>query len=417
MQRHDLQSANAAGLSRRTLFSHGGAAIAGLTAAGGFQGKAFAQSGAQVIPWLDQPMAVPPGPIQLPQTLKPGFLWTVASGAPEPGRVIHNLQRWEDLDSWITPNERFFNVAHYDRPVIDPNNWSLEVTGLVEQPLKLSLAQLKALPRQETTCTIECSGNRGLPFFTSAVGNAKWSGTPLAALLAQARPMKNGTEVVFIGADAGEEIVRDVTILSHFARSLSLAEAMDQNTLLCYDMNGAALPAANGFPLRLIVPDWYGVASVKWLKRIEIQDSRFMGRFMARDYVTVREEKRNGESYWAETAIGRWRLASAAARVVRQGSQYRVHGMAWGAPVKGVEVQLDGGAWLPATLDTSQNAKSAWTFWSIDWPSPTPGEHTVTSRAIDASGNVQPAASDPAMTGKKTYWESNAQATRRIRFG
>ena len=417
MPHHDIQNTNAAGLRRRTLFSHGGAAIAGLTAAGGFQGTAFAQSGTQVIPWLDQPMAVPPGPIQLPQTLKPGFLWTVASGAPEPARVIHNLQRWEDLDSWITPNDRFFNIAHYDRPVIDPNTWSLEVTGLVEQPLKFSLAQLKALPRQETICTIECSGNRGLPFFTSAVGNAKWSGTLLAALLAQARPRKNGTEVVFIGADAGEEILRDTTIRSHFARSMSLAEAMDPNNLLCYDMNGAPLPAANGFPLRLIVPDWYGVASVKWLKRIEIQDSRFMGRFMARDYVTVREEQRNGESYWAETAIGRWRLASASARVVRQGGQYGVHGMAWGGPVKRVEVQFDGGPWLPAALNASQNAKSAWVFWSIDWPSPTPGEHSVTSRAVDVSDNVQPAANDPAMAGKKTYWESNAQATRRIRIG
>ena len=417
MSHIDSRNDNTVGLSRRNLVSRGTASMVGLAMGSRFWDRAFAQSGDGVIPWLDQPMAIPQGPIQIPQTMKPGFGWTVASGLPEPGRVIGNLQRWEDLDTWITPNDRFFNIAHYDRPVIDPGAWSLEISGLVERPLTLSLAQLRAMPRRDAVCTIECSGNRGLPFLTSAVGNAKWAGAALASVLAQARPKKTGTEVVFIGADAGEEIIRSVSIRSNFARSMSLAEAMDPNHLLCYEMNGAPLPAANGFPLRLIAPGWYGVASVKWLKRIEVRDTRFMGRFMARDYVTLREENHNNETFWAETGIGRWRLTSAPAQVVKKNNQYRVSGMAWGGPVSRVEVQFDGGPWLPATVDNTRTGKFAWKFWSVTWPNPMPGEHTVASRAIDADGNVQPSANDPLLAGKKTYWESNGQVPRRIRIG
>jgi DMSO/TMAO reductase YedYZ molybdopterin-dependent catalytic subunit len=377
--------------------------------------RAFAQQEEQVIPWVDQPGDVPPGPIQMPQTMKPGFFWTVATGPLEPGKIIHNLQKWEDMGSWITPNDHFFQITHYGTPDIDPKTYSLEVTGLVDKPLKLSLEQLRALPRFKVTSTIECSGNRGLPFLISAVGNAEWGGASLADILRQAKPRKTGTEIVFIGHDAGEEVIRDVSIRANFGRSMSLDDAMSPNNLLCYEMNNAALPARNGFPLRLIVPGWYGVANVKWLKRIEVRDTRYMGRFMARDYVTLREEKINNESFWSETAIGRMLLTSAPARVVKQGERYRVRGMAWGGPVSRVEVQVDGGEWIPAPLD-SQKGEFAWRFWSADWPNATPGEHSITSRAFDTKGNMQPPGNDPLLAGKKTYWESNGQAARHIRI-
>jgi DMSO/TMAO reductase YedYZ molybdopterin-dependent catalytic subunit len=278
----------------------------------------------------------------------------------------------------------------------------------------MNLEQLKTLPRQQVTCTVECSGNRGLPFFTTGIGNANWAGAALASLLRRAKPKKSGTEVVFIGHDAGDEIVRDLTIRSNFARSMSLDDAMNPNNILCYEMNGATLPASNGFPLRLIAPGWYGIAHVKWLKRIEVRDTRFMGRFMARDYVTVREETREGETFWSETSVGHWRLASAPARVVRNGTNYRVLGMAWGGSIARVELQIDGGAWQPATIETKSNALFAWKLWSVDWVHPSPGDHAVTSRAFDTEGNVQPPANDPSIAGKRTYWESNGQATRHI---
>jgi DMSO/TMAO reductase YedYZ molybdopterin-dependent catalytic subunit len=200
----------------------------------------------------------------------------------------------------------------------------------------------------------------------------------------------------------------------NFARSMSLADAMQPENLLCYEMNGADLPPDNGFPLRLIAPGWYGIANVKWLKRIEIRDRRFMGKFMARDYVTIREEDRDGETVWAETSVGRALLKSAPARVTHAEARYRISGAAWGAPIAQVEVSIDDGPWMPATIDTTDEAEFAWKMWYFDWGAPTAGEHTVTSRATDTSGNVQPAMDDPRIARKHTYWESTGQITRKV---
>jgi DMSO/TMAO reductase YedYZ molybdopterin-dependent catalytic subunit len=173
-------------------------------------------------------------------------------------------------------------------------------------------------------------GNHGFPFFTGGIGNARWAGTLLAPILEEAGILENGIEVVFWGTDAGEIGVRDIKFKQNFARSMSLEDAMSSDNILCYEMNGAPLPAPNGFPLRLIAPGWYGIANTKWLKRIEVRDRRFMSLLMGRDYVTIREEDNDGEPVWAETSVGRWRLKSAPARVTQIGSNYRILGMAWG---------------------------------------------------------------------------------------
>ena len=380
-------------LQRRVVL---GGAVAGAAWLGG---RAFAQPGANpvVIPWSDQPPPVPP-PL---------------------ANIIKGLTRWEDLDRWITPNEKWFSIAHYNRPVIDEKAWRLDVAGMVAKPLTLTIDELKAMPRQEVTSTIECSGNDGLPFLTSAVGNARWAGTSLAGLLNAAQVKPGALEVVFYGADQGEEVVHkdsplEVKFNGTFARSMSLDDAMNPANLLCYEMNGSPLPAANGFPVRLIAPGWFGVANVKWLRGIELRDTRYLGRFMGRDYVTVREVERDGKSTVTETSVGRMLLKSAPAKVMSQNGRLRIDGMAWGpAPIAAVEVRIDNGPWTKATLE---DAKSdfAWRPWRLDW-SPTPGEHTVTSRAIDTAGNIQPAMDDPSIATKKTYWESNGQVTRRIR--
>jgi DMSO/TMAO reductase YedYZ molybdopterin-dependent catalytic subunit len=348
--------------------------------------------GEEVLPWLDQP-------------------------GPNPsGGVVENLQPWEDLAAFLTPNDKFFRVSHYDKPVIDQKSWKLEIGGLVKKPMTLALADIKARPRQEVVFTIECGGNHGFPWFTSGIGTAKWGGTPLAPLLKQAGVTNRGSEVVFWGADAATEVVRDMKLPQHFARSLSLADAMSPNNLLCYQMNGVALPQPHGAPVRLVAPGWYGVANVKWLTRIEVRDSRFMGRFMARDYVTIREEQHNGQTDAVETSVGRTLLKSAPAKVTRKDGNCRIVGAAWGAPVARVEVRVDGGPWRAATIDRSEQARFAWSIWSVSWADAAPGEHTITSRAIDAQGNVQPAMDDPRIANKKTYWESNGQVTRRIRL-
>jgi DMSO/TMAO reductase YedYZ molybdopterin-dependent catalytic subunit len=292
-------------------------------------------------------------------------------------------------------------------------DWRLQVDGLVIKPLTLTLAQLRARPHQQVTFTLECSGNHGFPFVTGNIGTAMWTGTPLAPLLREAGWQPEVTEVVFWGADSGPGTVGEQTVTEQFARSMTLAEALDPN-LLCYEMNGVPLHPAHGFPLRLIAPGWYGVANVKWLVGIELLNQRYEGRFMGRDYVTQRKVVQSGREVTRFTSVGRSRLKSAPARVVR-GEQYRIEGVAWGVPIGQVEVRVNDGAWQRAYL-VGEDAGSgfAWRRWSLDWGKPAPGEYTIISRASDTRGRVQPAPSEPEIATKLTYWESNGQITRRI---
>ena len=308
-------------ISRRTLVKQGGAALAGLSVLR-LAGPAHAfqdEPGGEVIPWLDQP--------------EPN---------PEPEAIVRQLE-WEQLDSWITPNDQFFVIKHFNEPQLREDDWRLQISGLVERPLTLTLDDLKARARREVTFTLECSGNTGLPFFIGGIGNATWAGTPLAPLLEEAGIREDGIEVVFWGADAGEQTWREVTITEQFARSMALADALSPDNLLAYEMNGEPLPNLNGYPVRLIAPGWYGVANVKWLTRIEVLDRRYQGHFMARDYVTIREEEVDGETVWTFTAVGRDRLKSAPAKVTKRGERYEIMGAAWGAPIAGVEVRIDDG--------------------------------------------------------------------------
>jgi DMSO/TMAO reductase YedYZ molybdopterin-dependent catalytic subunit len=383
-------------ITRRTLMQTGGAALASLSVLR-LAGPAHAfvsQSEGEVIPWLDQP-----------------------EENPVPEVIVKQLD-WEKLDSWITPNDQFFVIKHFNQPDLNEQDWRLEISGLVDQPMTLTLDDLKARERQEVTFTLECSGNTGLPFFNGGIGNATWAGTPLAALLDEAGVQEDGIEVVFWGADAGEQVWRDMNITEHFARSMSLEDARNPDNLLVYEMNDEPLPPLHGFPLRLIAPGWYGIANVKWLSRIEVMDRRYQGNFMARDYVTIREEERDGESVWTFTSVGHNRLKSAPAKVTRQSDHYGIMGAAWGGPIAKVEVRIDQGPWQPATLETDDGKGNAftWTFWTLDWGTPSSGEHSITSRAIAENGEVQPAPDDPFLAGKTTFWESNGQITRRVRI-
>ncbi|HKO28314.1 MAG TPA: molybdopterin-dependent oxidoreductase [Solirubrobacteraceae bacterium] len=409
-------------LSRRTLLKGGGAAIAGLSALR-VAGPAHAfpgQAGEQVIPWLDPP---PPNPV--------------------PG-AVGKLLDWEALSSWLTPADNFFTINHYGFPTVDMVAWRLAVSGLVARPQSLSLTDLKARSRHEVTFTLECSGNHGFPWFIGGIGNARWGGTPLAPLLERAGVLEQGTEVVFWGADQGPVAIRDnggvlrpghtgqvqpdadgnldLKITEHFARSMSLEEALAPENLLCYEMNGAPLPSEHGFPLRLIAPGWYGVANVKWLTRIEVMDQRYTGRFMARDYVSIREQARDGQTVWTFNNVKHDRLKSAPAKVTRRRGRYAIMGAAWGAPIAEVEVQIDDGPWRTAILDDQRSWKAgrrdrsglAWRFWTFDWGKPDAGEHSIRSRAFDVDGNIQPPPDDPFLAAKVTYWENNGQIARRV---
>jgi len=186
---------------------------------------------------------------------------------------------WDQL-AMTTPNEQFFFVKHYDYPTVDMNAWKLDIGGLVNKPLTLSLDALKARPKKEPTLLLECSGN---PATGGLIGNCKWTGTPLAPLLKEAGLKPAATDVVFFGWDTGTEKLGNAEYKMNFGRDLTMADAMRDDVLLAWDMNGKPLEDHHGAPLRLIVPGWYGVAWVKYLTRIEVHDRPYQNRFMARD--------------------------------------------------------------------------------------------------------------------------------------
>jgi len=427
-------------VSRRTLLKDGGAVLAGLSLQGAGQARFPSEDDREKDAWDDdQPdpsqSLGQPGDVVLP--------WLDQRPGSPPENIAGSQLVWEELDSWLIPPEKFHYVAHYGVPTsgLDAGSWHVGVSGLVANPLSLTLAELQARPRREVDFTLECSGNHGFPVVTGLIGNARWGGTPLAPVLEQARLLKDAIEVVFYGIDGGMQTIRDntgivsagqtgtippvgggLTVFEQFARSMSLDDALDPRNLLCYEMNGEPLPHKNGFPVRLIAPGWYGVANVKWLTRIEVRDQRHAGNYMARDYVTIREEHRgSSDPFWTFSTVRHFRLKSAPAKVVRRGSRYVVLGVAWGAPIAAVEVRVDNGPWRPAKLfgplAHRRNRRGlAWRFWTFGWGMPAAGQHSVTSRAFDADGNVQPAPDDPFLASKVTFWESNGHITRQVRI-
>ena len=334
------------------------------------------------------------------------------------GRGIY----WQKLTRWITPNEQLYEVSHYGRPKTSADDWAVTFSGELGKPRRVSLAELKRRKVRTVTATLECGGNGSGPGFVGAIGNIRWTGTPLGPLLRDLGLTRRSREVVFYGADEKVEKIRDKDYPQHFARSLCLEHALRDEVLLAWEMNGEPLSEAHGMPLRLIVPGWFGIAWVKWLDRIQVLDRRFMGKWMAREYVTLRgSELGDGSMDWCETSVCNMNVKSITARVVRRADGvHRVSGAAWsdGTPLARVEVRVDGGPWQPARLLKKPSREPyTWTFWEFDWAQAPAGEHTLVSRAIDADGRVQPAADDPAIRNKRTYWDANAQWVRRIRIG
>src|SRR5687767_13426384 len=291
-----------------------------------------------------------------------------------------------------TPDGLHYLLIHFDIPAADPATWRLDVCGLV-----LELQQIMALPAKTQRVTMECAGNgRGqlaprypsVPWLEEGVSTADWTGVALAEVLRKAGLRKNVTEIVFHGADRGF----DAGVEHNFARSLVLAQALREEVLLAYAMNGAPLPPQHGAPLRLVVPRWYGMASVKWLQAIEAIDHAFDGFQQARGYHFRRRAEEKGEpctlmrvnSLMAPPGIPDFYSRR---RTVEAGA-VTLAGRAWSgsAPIARVQWALDD-VWRDANLSPSRDL--CWRGWSAEWPA-TPGSHELACRATDAAGNVQP---------------------------
>jgi DMSO/TMAO reductase YedYZ molybdopterin-dependent catalytic subunit len=196
---------------------------------------------------------------------------------------------------------------------------------------------------------------------------------------------------------------------------MSREKALSPEPLLAYALDGQPLTRHQGFPLRLLVPGWYGVANVKWLSGIHLQEDEYLGKYQARWYRTLKSETIDGETQWKESAITRMQLKSFIARVSRDGSRHKVLGVVLndGTPIKSVEVRVDDGPWQAATMDPATNSKYSWKLFTYSWNGATAGEHTLVSRVTDATGKVQPTEEDLTAT-KKTFLEDNSQHPRKV---
>ena len=333
--------------------------------------------------------------------------------APAADRRIIDIR---NITGPFTPRDQFFTTQHYGHPDIDPAAYRLKVSGLVDKPLSLSLDDLKKMKSAELIFGFECSGNRRP--LQGLSSNGRWTGVPLKTVLDQAGVKATAREFVFFGADHGEEEVDfrgNVTkVDQQFGRSLTRDKALSPELMLAYAMNGEPLTKHQGFPVRLLVPGWYGVANVKYLSNIYVQEDAYLGKYQARWYRTLRGEMIDGEVKWKETAVTHMNLKSFIARVSKDGSRHKVLGVILndGTAIKSVEVKVDDGPWQPATIDPATTGKYSWKLFNYTWNGATPGEHTLVSRVTDVNGKVQPTAEE--LENKKTFLEDNSQHPRKV---
>jgi sulfane dehydrogenase subunit SoxC len=301
----------------------------------------------------------------------------------------------------ITPVGLHYLLIHYDVPLVDPAGFQLEIGGAVERPFALTLDELRSRPAVEIVSTFECAGNgRALlaprpvsqPWLDEAVGTARWWGVPLAALLEEAAPSRDAVDVVFAGLDRGVE----GEVEQRYERSLPVSEAMGSGTIVAYEMNGAPLPPQHGYPLRLVVPGWYGMTNVKWLTAITALEEPFTGYQVTSGYRIRQTEDEEGRpvtrmrprSLMAPPGIPDFQTRD---RIAERGL-HLLEGRAWSgrASITRVEVSVDDGrTWVDALLARDFSDPYAWCGWSVGWEA-TPGDHVLCSRATDESGDTQP---------------------------
>lgn len=310
---------------------------------------------------------------------------------------------FSSLGDWITPNEQFYVRCHFPVPQIDAAIWRLKLEGAVTHEVEFTLAQLQAFPARTIPATMECAGNgrsflqpkvKGVAWDIGAVGTARWTGVLLRDVLAHAGMSGAAVEIIFEGADGGEikEAPKPPGEIQ-YARSVPIEKAQ-ADVLLAYAINDAPLPPEHGFPLRAVVPGWFGMASVKWLQRIVVSEAPFNGYYQSIDYTYW--ERRNGMPTLqplAEMQVKAQIARPAMDEVVRAGSAYRVHGAAWAADadVARVELSTDGGEnWSDAVL-LGDAIKNAWRFWEFAWQTPAePQRCRLIARATDSAGRSQP---------------------------
>jgi DMSO/TMAO reductase YedYZ molybdopterin-dependent catalytic subunit len=302
------------------------------------------------------------------------------------------------LGGVVMSNARFYVRNHFQIPLLESGEWRLEVGGLVDRPLRLGLRDLRTMRTQSLVVTLECAGNgrsllqpraEGEQWGLGAVSTAEWTGVPLVEVLDRAGLDPGACEVVFRGADRGT--VDSSTTPVRFERSLAVADAGDSQAILAYAMNGEPLPVEHGHPVRLVVPGWYAMASVKWLTEIEVVDRPFSGHYQTAKYVY--EWRRDGRVEREPVTLQQVRSLVIEPRPGEEipTGDVAVRGMAWSgaAPLARVDVSVGGGPWQSARL-VGDRHRHSWQWWELLTRIDEAGPTTVRARATDLAGRVQP---------------------------
>ena len=301
----------------------------------------------------------------------------------------------EALDAAVTPSANVYVRTNFGVPTLDPRAHRIELAGAVAAPMRFGVAELDAFEQSEIIATMECAGNDrtairpavdGEPWTGGAISTVRWTGVSLRTVLERARVDPAALEVLFEGADRGH--VDSTPDVVSFARSLPLADALHPDTLLATRMNGAPLPPRYGAPVRVVVPGWFGMASVKWLRRIELRTTPFTGHFQTRRYVY--------DDGTGSVPVTRMRVKSLivdpAPGATMPSGKTRIRGWAWSGDgaITAVDVSAANSTeWRPARLHAPESG-NAWTRWEIDLDLHGLGPTTLRSRARDAAGNIQP---------------------------
>ncbi|HVF89252.1 MAG TPA: sulfite oxidase [Blastocatellia bacterium] len=298
------------------------------------------------------------------------------------------------LAGWLTPNSQFFLRSHFGAPRFDGEPWTITVSGAVERERIFRIEDLLRMPPREEVVTLECAGN-GVGM--GMVSNARWAGVALGTLLKAAGLKPGATEVVLVGADGGAEREEGNLQIDSYARSIPVSKALDPGTLLAYKMNGEVLPPAHGGPVRALVSGWYGMDSVKWLKRIVVGREPFAGFYQTRRYYEARRAGGGVERARIDALKVKSQIARPVKGEVLHVEPVTYKGAAWsgGAEIDRVELSFDGGrTWREAGLG-AERAPFAWRLWAYEWTPPATGRYDLMVRARDTLGRQQPLERDP----------------------
>jgi DMSO/TMAO reductase YedYZ molybdopterin-dependent catalytic subunit len=304
------------------------------------------------------------------------------------------------IETDTVDNPLFYRRNHFSYPTLSYSNYYLPIDGMVATPIRLSMQDILQFPSKTIQVVLECSGNKrnlfepkvfGEQWEKGAMSQGYWKGVPLRSLLEISGIREGAKEIVVEGYDFGERT--DLNKVYTYARSLPIEKALHPDTIIAYEYNNQPIAFKHGYPLRLIVPQWYAMASVKWVRRIRVINSHFIGPFQSTDYVYYPNKYDDRDAVPVTTMNVNSTIQKPLDMETLNTGKHLIKGIAWTGHgfITKLEISVDGGwTWLKAALDPTKSGGYDWQSWSYEWNASMKGEYIIMSRATDSYGRVQP---------------------------